>query len=152
MKMATKMDMSKIKGEWAQPPNTDSILKPFAGLATDKIKYIEKKNVDGKDVLVFEVSGLMPGQASMGQSVPQMLPDKTVFWISADTGLPYKTLMHGKDGSLMMEQTFSNFKTDIQVDDSEFVFTPPEGVQVMDMTEGAINMMKQMQGSQPKSE
>ncbi len=38
------------------------------------------------------------------------------------------------------------------IDDSEFEFTPPEGVQVMDMTEGTMNMMRRMQGGQPKSQ
>ena len=65
-----------------------------------------------------------------------------------DSGLPYQILAYGDNDDLVMKQTYSNFRTNIDIDDSEFMFTPPEGVQVMDMTEGAMNMMKQMKENQ----
>ena len=51
-----------------------------------------------------------------------------------------------------MTQSYSNIQTNVEMDDSLFEFTPPEGAQIMDMTEPTINMMKQMkaQGATPQ--
>lgn len=156
MNMATKLDLSKIKG---QEPKLGSginesadITDPFKGLPKDSIKFLEKKTVDNKEVLAFEARMPMQGAMPTGQSPQQPLPEKIGILISADSGLPYQIFAYQENGTLMMKQTYSNFTTNIPIDDSEFVFTPPEGVQVMDMTQGAMNMMKQMEGSQPKPE
>jgi outer membrane lipoprotein-sorting protein len=155
MNMAHKIDMSKIKDKM---PNsgaaTDSadITNPFEGLPQDGIKYLEKKTVDGKEVQVFEAVMPFAGQMSADQPGNQMMPKKMNILIAADSGLPYKIIAYSQNDTLMMQQTYSNFRTNIPIDDSEFEFTPPEGVQVMDMTEGAINMMQQMQGSDTKVE
>ncbi len=152
MKMVTKMDMTRIKSEIPQQSAAASqgdITKPFQDFPKDGIKYIEKKKVDGGQVYVFEAKPDLSGKMPPGQPTPQMLPNKIIFWIDTDTGLPAKVTMLAEDGSTMMDQIYSNFRINVEIDDSEFEFTPPEGVQVMDMTEGTINMMKQMQGSQP---
>jgi len=155
MKMATKMDLSKMGAQNSQRAgmaDQADITKPFAGFPKENVKYIETKKVGGREVYVFEATPDFGGQMPPGQPTPQMFPEKIIFWLDADTGLPSKVTMVGKDGKTMMEQTYSNFRINIPIDDSEFEFTPPEGVQVMDMTEGALNMMKQMQGSGAKSE
>lgn len=151
MNMATRIDMSQIK---EQAPalggmqKTGNIAKPFEGLPKDGIKYIEKKTVDGVDVYVFESVLPTTPQSSPDQPMPSLLPGKMVLWLNAETGLPHKILMLGRDDAVMMVQTYSNYRINIPIEDSEFEFTPPEGVQVMDMTQGTINMMKQMQGTQ----
>jgi outer membrane lipoprotein-sorting protein len=153
MNMATKLDLSKIKGEVSQYDgglsDSANITNPFEGLPKDKIKYLGQKTVDNKKVHIFEAAVSYPGQMPTAQSQQQkMLPKKINMLIIADSGLPYRIMAYGEDGSLMMQQTYSNFRLDIPIDDSEFEFSPPEGTQVMDMTQGAMNMMKQMQGSQ----
>jgi outer membrane lipoprotein-sorting protein len=155
MKMATKIDLSKIKEQNPQyvdmAENAD-ITKPFKGFPKDKIKYIEKKTIDGIEVHVFEVVPDLPGQTPQAQPMPHMFPGKIVFSINVENGLPVTVTMLAKDGSTITEQSYSNFRINVPIDDSEFEFTPPEGVQVMDMTEGTMNMMRRMQGSQPKSQ
>ncbi len=153
MKMATKMDMSKIKAagpKQAGAMDNADITKPFSQFPEANIKYIEEKKTDMGPVYVLEAKPDMGNMMSPNASGPHMLPDKMIFWINADTGLPQKIIMKGKDGATMMEQTYSNFRINVDIADSEFKFKPPEGVQVMDMTEGAVNMMQQMQGSQTK--
>lgn len=159
MKMVMKMDMSKLEAEAPKDAgmgdNAD-ITKPFKGFPEEKIKYLERKETDDGAVYVFEaVTGFedeMPADMPADMPTSELLPEKLVFWISVDTGLPFKVVTLAKDGSVMTEQTYSNFRINIPIDDSEFEFTPPEGVQIMDMTEGAMNMMKQMQESQPQDE
>jgi outer membrane lipoprotein-sorting protein len=155
MKMAHKIDMAKVKAQFpegSEMAKESDITKPFEGFPKDSIKYIEKKTVDGTEVHVFEALTENMPQMPQGQGDPQMIPHKMVFWLNAGNGLPQKVLFLNKDGSTMMTQTYSNFRINVPIPDSEFEFSPPEGVQVMDMTEGTLNMMKQMQQAQPKAE
>ena len=153
MGMATKMDMKKLKAagkDKAGMGGQADITNPFKGLSKDAIKYIETKETDEGKVYVFETKPDFGGQMPPGAANHQMLPSKIIISISTETGLPTKTIMIGKNGATMMEQTYSDFQINPTIDDSVFEFTPPEGVQVMDMTKGGMNMMQQMQGSHPK--
>jgi outer membrane lipoprotein carrier protein len=153
MRMATKMDMKKLKAAGQNQSgigaNAD-ITNPFKGIPEDKVNYVEEKDTDEGRAYVFEAYPDLGGKMPPGAPEHQMLPKKMVMWISADTGLPVKIIMIGENGNTMMEQDYSDFQINPEIDDSVFEFTPPEGVQVMDMTEGAMNMMQQMQGSHPK--
>jgi len=42
---------------------------------------------------------------------------------------------------------YTNIEVNTKIADSLFEFTPPEGVQVTDMTERTIKMIKQKQGA-----
>jgi outer membrane lipoprotein-sorting protein len=151
MKTATKLDLTKIKSEMPDYPGiggTTDMANPLKGFAPDTVKYVEKKVVDGQAFHVFEVTPTTTAPPSGDQAAFPMMPAKMVFLMREDNGLPGKISMYTTEGNLMMEQTYSNLKTDISVNDSEFEFTPPEGTQIMDMTEGAMNMMKQRQGGQ----
>ena len=153
MNMATKMDMKKLKAagekQFGMAKDAD-ITTPFDGLPQDKIKYIERKATDDGAVYVFEAKPGFGALQPEDSPLPQMLPETMVIWIDVETGLPAKIIMKAKDDAPMMEQTYSNFRINIEIDESEFEFTPPEGVQVMDMTEGALNMMQQMKGNHHK--
>ena len=154
MKMATKIDLSKVQQAMPEQPGMgmgSDISQPFKGFPADKIRFIETRTEGDVKVHVFEASPSMPGQAPPGHP-SQMLPKRIRLMISADNGLPHKMQMLADDGSIMMQQTYSNIKINIPVDDSEFDFVPPEDVQVMDMTQGPMNMMQQMQGSGTKSQ
>ena len=153
MGMATKMDMKKLKAagkDQAGMGGQGDLTNPFKGLSKDAIKYIETKETGEGKVYVFETKPDFGGQMPPDAPGHQMLPDKIITWISIETGLPIKTIMIGKNGATMMEQTYSDFQINPNIEDSVFEFTPPTGVQVMDMTKGGMNMMQQMQGSQPK--
>ncbi len=152
MKMVQKIDLSKMKAmapKQRDVAETSDITKPFEGFAKDSIKYIKTEDLDGTETYVFEALPDKLSQSPQGQSTPQMLPKKIVMWISAETGLPQKVQMLNADGSTMMEQTYSNFRLNVPIKDSEFEFTPPEGAQVTDMTEATINMMNRMKEGQP---
>jgi outer membrane lipoprotein-sorting protein len=149
MKMASKVDLAKVKQ--AVPGQQDydesDLTKTLKDFSKDSLTFIEKKKVDDKEVYVFQMAPekFQPDMTSPQKTFP-VVPQKMEFLVYADSGLPYKMIMYGKDGSVMMEQTYTNYQLNVPVHDSEFQFTPPEGVQVMDMTEATINMMKQMQG------
>ena len=150
MNMATKIDLSKVKDQMPQYGNgiggSADITNPFEGLPEGMVKFLGKKTVDGKDVVAFEVTTPFSSQMPAGQQGSQGMPSKINILMLAENGLPYQILAYGENDAVVMKQTYSNFRTNIPIDDSEFMFTPPEGVQVMDMTQGAMNMMKQMKG------
>ncbi len=64
----------------------------------------------------------------------------------AEDGVVRKMIMFNEEGKEMMSQSYTNIQLNIEVADSQFEFTPPEGIQTVDMTEGTINMMKEMKG------
>ena len=80
----------------------------------------------------------------------QMMPKKVVLMISTDSGLPHKTQMLADDGSLIMQRTYSNFRINIPIDDSEFDFTPPPEAQVMDMSKIEMSKKHKIQARKPK--
>ncbi len=79
----------------------------------------------------------------MKSMVPTM-PDSAKVWISTKDGLPRKMVFHTPTGEEMMSQEFRNVEVNPTLDPSLFEFTPPEGVQVTDMTDGIINMLATM--------
>jgi outer membrane lipoprotein-sorting protein len=111
-----------------------NITDPFKDLPKDAVKYIEAKETDEGKVYIFEATPDLGGQSPQGASGRQMLPEKIIVWINSETGLPTKTTTIGKNGDTMMEQTYSDFQINPVIDDSEFEFTPPKGVRVVDMT------------------
>lgn len=155
MGMATKMDMSKFKGHNRDHPGMaagGSMINMFENIPKDKIEYIEDKVTDEGLVYVFEANLEEMRSEAPESPMLAMFPNKMVFWMGADTGLPVKIIMVGKEGNTMMEQTYSDLEINPEIDDSIFEFTPPEGVQVMDMSERAKHTMKNMMGHPPKEE
>lgn len=142
MKIAQKMDLEKIIAETGNDTgqkNGDPS-NPFQSLNRDSIAYVRTDKIDGKDVYIFQ--GIP--QVTEAENVP-FIPAKIEIGLSADNGMLSKIVMFSNEGKEMMSQSYSNVQLDINIPDSQFEFTPPEGVQVMDMTEGTINMMKQRQ-------
>lgn len=139
MKTVQKMDLEKIiaeTGDDTRQKNGDPS-NPFQSLNRDSIAYVRTDKIDGKDVYIFQ--GIP--QATEKKDMP-FIPAKIEIGLSADNGMLSKMVMFNEEGKEMMSQSYSNVKVNINIPDSEFEFTPPEGVQVMDMTEGTINMMK----------
>lgn len=152
--MATKMDMTRFKGANQDYPVMAGGWNPismFEKIPKDTVEYIDDEITDEGLAYVFKTTMDMDLEKEMPQGasefpMPAMLPKEMVFWISASTGLPVKIIMIGKNDNTMTETTYSEYEINPEIDDSVFEFTPPEGVQVMDMTQGAEIMMKQMMG------
>ena len=142
MKMATKIDIEKVRAEAKKnlgEHQSYDISKPFHGFKQDSLSCLRTDKIDGKKVYVFEGFPRQPETAQM-----KFAPVKTQIWIGADDGIHRKMIMFNDEGKEMMSQSYTNIEVNIKIADSQFEFTPPEGVQIMDMTEGSINMMKEM--------
>ena len=145
MKMVQKIDMEKIIAETGNDTgqkNGDPS-HPFQSLNRDSIVYIRTDKIDGQDVYIFQGIPQVPET----DKIP-FIPSKLEIGLDANNGMLRKMVMFNKEGKEMMSQSYSNVQLNVDIPDSEFEFTPPEGVQVMDMTEGSLNMMKQMREKQ----
>jgi outer membrane lipoprotein-sorting protein len=147
MKMATRMELPKLQGD---PPTQQAMgmpdpLEMLKGLDEENVISIQRKFVDGNEV--YELHAVLKFPQSVEKKRKDafpMMPGKMDFLINVDNGMLYKMIMYGKNDAPVVEQTYTNYELNVPIPDSAFAFTPPEGVQVMDMTEAAKGMMNRM--------
>ncbi len=144
MKLAMRIDMEKVAAETKEESAADKttdISDPFQSFQPESISHVRTEEIDGSKACVFQ--GL-PGKSDR-QKIP-FAPARIELWIGADDGLVRKMVFINEEGKEMMSQSYTNIQLNVEVADSQFEFTPPEGVQVVDMTEGTVNMTKEMKG------
>ena len=143
MKLAMKIDMEQLVAatnkESAGEKTTD-LSHPFRCLQPENITHVRTEETDGDTTHVFQ--GL-PEKSEM-QAIP-FAPAKIELWIGADDGLLRRMVTFNEEGKEMMSQSYTNIQREVEVPDDQFEFTPPEGTQVVDVTEGTIAMLKQME-------
>ena len=142
MNIVQKIDMEKILSETGNDltkQNNGNLSDSLEGMIPGSISYIKTEKVNGEQTYVFE------GKPKVSQmnNMPFSL-EKMKLWLSVKDGMPRKVVIFDKDGKEIMTQEYSNIKINIDIPDSQFEFNPPEGVQVTDMTDSTIQMMKQM--------
>ncbi|MBW7906681.1 MAG: outer membrane lipoprotein carrier protein LolA [Phycisphaerae bacterium] len=120
--MGTKTAM-KTKPD---PKVIGDVASMFTELKKDHdVKVLDSAKVDGADAFVIEATAKAPN--------PQGV-DKTVFYFRKDIGVMAKMVGKDKDGKETMTVMLSDIKANPDISPDRFKFTPPEGVQVMDMT------------------
>lgn len=93
---------------------------------------------DFEGTMVYVIEGTLKeeGEESLGQAEMMaamgMSMGKTSFRIGVADGLLRQMVILKEDGTPFMEQTYTNVKINIGVEDSFFDYTPPEGTMVMD--------------------
>lgn len=101
------------------------------------------QELHGAKMYVLEGEAKEGGTSPHAHNMSKMF-GKMRMYVGQEDGFVHKIEVYAKDGeTLAMVQEFTNLAFNIDLPDEKFVFTPPEGVQVMDMTE----MMKQMHRS-----
>lgn len=162
MNMISKIDMAKltaatkgVQGATAGMTGgtgTADLSNPLQMLDKQTLKLLRADTVEGAEAYVFEGAMAQGAQAGPQAQMPFM-PARIQVWVAAKDGLLRKLVMLDKEGKETMSQAYSNIVLNKDYPDSQFQFTPPAGAQVMDMTEGALNMMKQgagAAGAQPR--
>lgn len=153
MNMVQKMDMKKIEAEMGEAfedmggmGRPGQAPDPFDGVDETTLNFVGADTYNGENVYVLE-GGFTADQKEMMAMSP-FAPETARFWVSAEDGLPRKSVYFGKEGKEMFSQAFEDVDVNPDMDESLFVFEPPEDAQVVDMTEGVINMFRSMQQSQ----
>ncbi|MEK7308278.1 MAG: tetratricopeptide repeat protein [Nitrospirota bacterium] len=154
MKMAHKIDIARMEKEFGglhkpggifeqHSKESGDILNPLQGFNKGSIKFTGVDFTTQGEALTFEATYpdkmLEPRSEQWG-----FTPSKAMFWISKDSGVTLKMDVFNREGIKMMSQEYKNIKLNPQIADSAFTFVPPEGTQVMDLTDSTIDMMKSM--------
>ncbi|OGV73120.1 MAG: hypothetical protein A3K19_19860 [Lentisphaerae bacterium RIFOXYB12_FULL_65_16] len=137
MNMVTKIDLQKA-ADAVPGAAAGNLSKPFQGLKRDTISLVGSETLDGVETQVFEATP--DAQGAPNNPLPS--DGKMKVWLGTADGMVRKVAMADPAGAEVMTQTYSNVKINGDIPDSKFEFTPPEGAQVMDMTEQALKMMK----------
>lgn len=132
LNMSTKMDIKEAKKETAEEylDNKADLRSPFANLKKDSLKIIEEKGTNGESIYVLEGIAV---QEIKDQSIADVY--KSNIWISPSIGIPSKVVWYDENGNVVISQEFKNIEINQQIDESIFVFSPPEGVEVIDVTD-----------------
>ncbi|MDZ7617301.1 MAG: hypothetical protein U1E05_09865 [Patescibacteria group bacterium] len=142
LKMAHRIDVVKVAAETGVEQagqQAGDLTKPLAGLVPASVKLVRTEKVGDVEWYVFEGAPALP-------KMPQIpfKPAKIEVTISAEDGLLRKSVMLDANGKEMISQAYDNVEVNVDIPEERFQFTPPEGVQVTDMTEGVLNMLKTM--------
>ena len=138
LKVATKVNAAQAREKLGVTAQVPDAADPLAGIAAGSMKELPDETIDGEACRVVETKPV----AVPGGQLPFM-PATIKHWISRKTGMLTRQDMLSADGAVMMAQRFSNIETGLDIPDSEFAFKPPKGVKVMDLTDGAVNALKQ---------
>ena len=140
MNMVQKVDLEKIiaeTGDDSKQKNADPST-PFQSLKRNSIAYIRTETIDGKEVYVFQGTPEIADAKDLS-----FVPEKVEIGIYTDNGMISKMVMLDKENKEMVSQYYSNIQLNVNIPDSEFEFTPPEGTQVADMTDPTIKSMNE---------
>ena len=146
MKLVQRIDASRVKQELGENGDEE---KPetFHGMLKDSVIFVGMENLEGEEVYLLE------GQSSGGMKALTGIEFGRIrAWIGVGDGLVRKKVVYDKQGEEVMVETRTNVEVNVDIPDSLFTFTPPEGVQVMDMTDGAIKAARDVQARSHASE
>ena len=139
MKMAYKIDMRRVKETLKEEVEEEKECESFHGMVKETVRTIGKEALEGEEVYVFE--GEAPEKE---EGFKQFQPARIKVWIGTEDGIVRKQIGYSEADEEITSEVRTNVEVNISIPDSTFVFTPPEGVQVMDQTENTINMARQM--------
>lgn len=117
-KMAMKM---KAEPEQAQDPKAMLEAMREAG----DVKVVGDEQIDGQDTWVLEITPSGPAAQAMARQK---------MWFRKDIGMQVQMIGYDASGKEVMKSVVTDVKLNPSIPEDRFTFTPPEGVQVMDMT------------------
>lgn len=148
--MVQKFDKSVYQDGSGQGMNLQAGSDPskvLEDLDPETIQLVGEETLDGASCFIFQ--GKLPKPANASEA--GLLPESMKIWIGKSDGLARKTEAYQADGKLAMAATLTAIKTGVPLAPASFTFTPPAGVQVMDMTQ-MLRGQLQGQPSAPESQ
>ena len=139
--VAFKIDMERIKqsGHKYADDTAQDISDPLVGMKEGGITYKGKEELNGEPVFLIE------GPLAAIEKTEDAVAAKAQIYIGTD-GIARRYVIYDDNGDAAIEQIFSNIQQDAGIDDSQFIFSPPEGVEVVDSTEDIINSIGATEG------
>ena len=100
------------------------------------IRLLPEESVDGKTAYVFELD--MKDKAEAADMPGGM--GKSKLYISKDTGIQLKVVMHDAEGNPVITTSYKDIKLNVKLAPEHFNYSPPAGVTVMDMSNSPAAM------------
>ncbi|HDM08603.1 MAG TPA: outer membrane lipoprotein carrier protein LolA [Candidatus Omnitrophica bacterium] len=145
-KLASKVDLAALKKEFPQAKDLvegqSKVESPVADVQKENIKYLGIKDLDGEKVYVFE--GQLSEDRKQNMDLPQSVSQVKI-WVGVNDGLQRKAEYYDSDGNLVFYQVLKDVKVNIDIPASEFTFKQPEGINVLDSTDQARQILKKKQ-------
>lgn len=133
LKQASRIDLASLKEFFGaryfdyQEPN---LCKPFNEVDKRTLRLLKTERLNGEDMYVFEAKPL-PLKVAQGN-----MPENSIvrLWISANSGLKYKTSIFDDSGREIIQHLFKDFAINQLINDYEFEFKVPLDAEVADST------------------
>jgi outer membrane lipoprotein-sorting protein len=140
LRMVHKIDTAQVAAETGIEHSAQQggdVMRPFQSLQAESIKWLRSDESEGVEIHVFEGTPAVP-------DLPQIpfTPAKIELWVGVEDGLLRKATMYDAEGNEVISQSYDNIEVNVDVPEEKFQFVPPEGIQVLDMTENVISMLK----------
>ncbi|MEW6756017.1 MAG: tetratricopeptide repeat protein, partial [Candidatus Latescibacterota bacterium] len=138
LSMVQRLDLQRLR-EASAEGRAAAGGESFEGMARDSVAFVGTEALDG--VEVYRLKGPGPGalQQQLGLSFASV-----EMWLGKADGLVRKRVMYGTGGEEVMSETRTGVEVNVALPDTLFSFTPPPGVQVMDLTENVINQVRRL--------
>ena len=117
-KMVTKMKIADEHAALAGASFFASMKKNY------KLKLLPDETIEGKSAFVIEATPIKRSESD----------GTTTYYILKDTALTVKTVTTDASGKPITTMRLSDIKINVSIPANRFTFTPPQGVQVMDLT------------------
>ncbi|GEM_PF-4877778 len=136
LKKGTRIDLEKIKAKMGKsfdsinPMVRFDLRNPFVLLGIDRksLKLEGEGEIDGRKAYIF--SAVFRSNPALGM---KSKPYSGRLWVDKASGILLKMAVLEK-GKEIYRITYSNIKTNINIPDKEFTFTPPAGAKIVDIT------------------
>lgn len=98
------------------------------------VKSLPDEVLGGKDVWTFDLKPKAEVAASGPTPIPMGNVARIKLWVEGESLSCIKTEAFNTEGESMFSYTLTNIRLDVPLAPEKFAYTPPEGVQVMDMS------------------
>ena len=96
-----------------------------------EVTLLPDEEVNGIDTFVLEVK---PDNA--GQQKGPIKAELIRFYVAKDSGIQVRSILMDAEGTALLSTNYSEIKVNPELDPARFVYTPPPGVEVIDMGDG----------------
>lgn len=152
-KLASKVDLAGLKKEFPQARDLvegqSKVESPVADVEKENIKYLGIEDLNGEKTYVFE--GQLNEARKQNMDLPQNV-SKVKIWVGVGDGLQRKAEYYDDEGNLVFYQILKDVKVNIDIPASEFAFQQPEGINVIDSTDQARQILRNKQAEEGNKE
>lgn len=138
MKIAQRIDRARVRAEEGEEEDDGTKPERFEGIVRDSVVVLGRESFEGTEV--YRLAGPaqdLPKGLGLGEF------GRVELRIGLADGLVRERIIFDAKGNEAMRVSRTGVQVDVDLPDSLFTFTPPEGAQVMDLTETVLNQVRQ---------